>query len=197
MRNSATLKRASEADMRWNMCSGLISLPQWKNGHEGVMILITHGQPLWNEKNLFTCYVNVLLTKKGVEDAIEAGKRISNTHVGMIYTSALIRAQMVSMLATTQQMVLTMTSKVLWQNVSTVGTSNTVMNAITEDFARAEVRTAARIYTFREMYSGLPTLWRMFWDEERLTTSSRSPGPQYHKFCSGEHVVLRPPPEYP
>ncbi|GKA34396.1 RNA-directed DNA polymerase, eukaryota [Tanacetum coccineum] len=71
---------------------------------EGVMILITHGQPLRNEKNLFTCYVDVPL-KKGVEDAIEADRRISNTPIGMIYTFALIRAQMVSMLATTQQMV--------------------------------------------------------------------------------------------
>ncbi|GJV49841.1 zinc finger, CCHC-type containing protein [Tanacetum coccineum] len=37
--------------------------------------------------------------------------------------------------------VLMMTNKLLWQNVPTVGTSNTVMNAITGDFARAEARS--------------------------------------------------------
>lgn len=42
------------------------------------------------------------LSKKGVEEAIEAGKRISNIPVDMIYTSALIRAQMTAMLAMTQ-----------------------------------------------------------------------------------------------
>lgn len=37
-----------------------------------------------------------------MEEAIEAGKRISNIPVDMIYTSALIRAQMTAMLAMTQ-----------------------------------------------------------------------------------------------
>ncbi|KAK4742083.1 hypothetical protein SAY87_000084 [Trapa incisa] len=35
---------------------------------------------------------------KGIEEAIEAGKRISNIPVDVIYTSALIRAQMTAML---------------------------------------------------------------------------------------------------
>lgn len=57
---------------------------------------------MWNEKNLFTGCVDVPLTNKGVEEAVEAGKRISNIPVDMIYTSALIRAQMTAMLAMTQ-----------------------------------------------------------------------------------------------
>lgn len=57
---------------------------------------------MWNEKNLFTGCVDVPLTKKGVEEAIEAGKRISNIPVDMIYTSSLIRAQMTAMLAMTE-----------------------------------------------------------------------------------------------
>jgi len=44
----------------------------------------------------------VPLTKRGVEEAIEAGKRISYIPVDMIFTSALIRAQMTAMLAMTQ-----------------------------------------------------------------------------------------------
>lgn len=73
-----------------------------KKSSEAALILIRHGESLWNEKNLFTGCVDVPLTKKGVEEAIEAGKRISNIPVDMIYTSALIRAQMTAMLAMTQ-----------------------------------------------------------------------------------------------
>ncbi|URE38317.1 2,3-bisphosphoglycerate-dependent phosphoglycerate [Musa troglodytarum] len=70
--------------------------------HEASLILIRHGESLWNEKNLFPRCVDVPLTQKGVEEAIEAGKRISNIPIDMIYTSSLIRAQMTSMLAMTQ-----------------------------------------------------------------------------------------------
>ncbi|XP_031273050.1 uncharacterized protein LOC116131542 [Pistacia vera] len=73
-----------------------------KKSSEAALILVRHGESLWNEKNLFTGCVDVPLTKKGVEEAIEAGKRISNIPVDMIYTSALIRAQMTAMLAMTQ-----------------------------------------------------------------------------------------------
>ncbi|CAM8942927.1 unnamed protein product [Rhodiola kirilowii] len=73
-----------------------------KKSSEVALILIRHGESLWNEKNLFTGCVDVPLTKKGVEEAIEAGRRICNIPVDMIYTSALIRAQMTAMLAMTQ-----------------------------------------------------------------------------------------------
>ena len=45
---------------------------------EAALILIRHGESLWNEKNLFTGCVDVLLSKKGIDEAIEAGKRISS-----------------------------------------------------------------------------------------------------------------------
>jgi 2,3-bisphosphoglycerate-dependent phosphoglycerate mutase len=64
--------------------------------------LIRHGESLWNEKNLFTGCVDVPLTPKGVEEAIEAGKRICNIPIDVIYTSSLIRAQMTAMLAMMQ-----------------------------------------------------------------------------------------------
>ncbi|CAJ1938055.1 unnamed protein product [Sphenostylis stenocarpa] len=69
---------------------------------ESTLILIRHGESLWNEKNLFTGCCDVPLTKRGVEEAIEAGKRITYIPVDMIFTSALIRAQMTAMLAMTQ-----------------------------------------------------------------------------------------------
>lgn len=69
---------------------------------EAALILIRHGESLWNEKNLFTGCVDVPLSKKGIDEAIEAGKRISSIPVDCIFTSALIRAQMTAMLAMTQ-----------------------------------------------------------------------------------------------
>lgn len=70
--------------------------------NESVLILMRHGESMWNEKNLFTGCVDVPLTSRGVEEAVEAGKRISNLPLDIIYTSALIRAQMTTMLALTE-----------------------------------------------------------------------------------------------
>ncbi|KAG9141893.1 hypothetical protein Leryth_009258 [Lithospermum erythrorhizon] len=69
---------------------------------ESVLILMRHGESMWNEKNLFTGCVDVPLTEKGVEEAIEAGKRISNVPIDIVYTSALIRSQMTAMLSLIQ-----------------------------------------------------------------------------------------------
>eukprot|EP00250_Pteridium_aquilinum_P017845 c23803_g1_i1 orf=315-1349(-) len=73
-----------------------------KSTSEAALILIRHGESLWNQKNLFTGCVDVPLSQTGVEEAIEAGRRISNIPIDLIYTSALIRAQMTAMLAMTQ-----------------------------------------------------------------------------------------------
>ncbi|XP_042030492.1 2,3-bisphosphoglycerate-dependent phosphoglycerate mutase 1-like isoform X2 [Salvia splendens] len=73
-----------------------------KKSSNAFVKFVEHGESMWNEKNLFTGCVDVPLTKKGVEEAIEAGKRISNIPVDMIYTSSLIRAQMTAMLAMTE-----------------------------------------------------------------------------------------------
>ena len=69
---------------------------------ESALILLRHGESMWNEKNLFTGCVDVPLTNKGVEEAIEAGKRIRNIPIDLIYTSTLVRSQMTAMLALTQ-----------------------------------------------------------------------------------------------
>ncbi|KAF9661679.1 hypothetical protein SADUNF_Sadunf19G0093700 [Salix dunnii] len=88
-------------------------MPSTPNGggeDEAALVLIRHGESLWNEKNLFTGCLDVPLTKKGVEEAIEAGKRISNIPVDMICTSALMREQMSAMLARTEHC----RKKVVW-----------------------------------------------------------------------------------
>jgi 2,3-bisphosphoglycerate-dependent phosphoglycerate mutase len=63
------------------------------------LILMRHGQSEWNKLNLFTGWVDISLSVKGVEEAIEGGKKIAHIPVDVIFTSSLIRAQMTAMLA--------------------------------------------------------------------------------------------------
>ncbi len=58
-----------------------------------------HGESVWNKKNLFTGWVDVPLSKKGVAEAIEGGKSIADLPIDVIYTSTLIRAHMTLFLA--------------------------------------------------------------------------------------------------
>ncbi len=63
------------------------------------LILMRHGQSDWNKLNLFTGWVDIPLSLKGIEEAIEGGKKISALPIDVIFTSCLIRAQMTAMLA--------------------------------------------------------------------------------------------------
>lgn len=56
------------------------------------LVLIRHGQSLWNLHNLFTGWVDVPLSAQGVQEAIAAGKRLAHEKFDIIYTSTLIRA---------------------------------------------------------------------------------------------------------
>lgn len=53
-----------------------------------------HGQSVWNEKNLFTGWVDIPLSEKGVKESIEGGKKIAHLPIDIIFTSTLIRAHM-------------------------------------------------------------------------------------------------------
>jgi len=59
------------------------------------LILVRHGESEWNLKNLFTGWKNPDLTKKGVEEAISAGRRLkaANYQPDYCFTSTLKRAQ--------------------------------------------------------------------------------------------------------
>lgn len=63
------------------------------------LILLRHGESQWNRLNLFTGWVDVPLSEKGVEEAIEAGKAISDIPIHVIITTPLIRALMTAELA--------------------------------------------------------------------------------------------------
>jgi len=57
------------------------------------LVLIRHGQSLWNLENRFTGWTDVPLTQLGREEAENAGKRIADMHFDVAYTSVLGRAQ--------------------------------------------------------------------------------------------------------
>lgn len=58
------------------------------------LILLRHGQSEWNEKNLFTGWVDVRLTEKGRGEAANAGKLLSEAGLrpDVLHTSLLSRA---------------------------------------------------------------------------------------------------------
>ncbi len=68
-----------------------------------LLILMRHGQSMWNAANLFTGWVDVPLTNKGIEEAVAGGKEISHLAIHEVHTSTLIRAQMTAMLALAQR----------------------------------------------------------------------------------------------
>jgi 2,3-bisphosphoglycerate-dependent phosphoglycerate mutase len=63
------------------------------------LILMRHGESKWNQMNLFTGWVDIPLSEKGIKESIAAGKLISEIPIDLIVTTTLIRAQMSAMLA--------------------------------------------------------------------------------------------------
>ena len=57
------------------------------------LVLIRHGQSLWNAENKFTGWTDIGLSEKGIEEAEEAGEKLENIPFDVVHTSALIRAQ--------------------------------------------------------------------------------------------------------
>jgi 2,3-bisphosphoglycerate-dependent phosphoglycerate mutase len=58
------------------------------------LILLRHGNSEWNQKNLFTGWVDVRLTEQGIGEAKRAGELLaeSGLHPDILYTSLLTRA---------------------------------------------------------------------------------------------------------
>jgi len=57
------------------------------------LILVRHGQSIWNLENRFTGWVDVPLTKTGEAEAKKAGEALRDIDFTVAYTSALRRAQ--------------------------------------------------------------------------------------------------------
>ncbi|MCK4843044.1 MAG: 2,3-bisphosphoglycerate-dependent phosphoglycerate mutase [Methylococcales bacterium] len=57
------------------------------------LVLVRHGQSVWNLQNRFTGWIDVPLSKKGIKEALNAGKLLKDFKFDVAFTSALIRAQ--------------------------------------------------------------------------------------------------------
>ena len=58
-----------------------------------LLILVRHGQSIWNAANLFTGWENVGLSQKGILEAKNAAEELTNINFDSVFTSELIRAQ--------------------------------------------------------------------------------------------------------
>lgn len=63
------------------------------------LILMRHGESCWNKRNLFTGWVDIPLSPKGIQESLDGGKRIKDLPIDIIFTSTLVRAQMTVFLA--------------------------------------------------------------------------------------------------
>jgi len=57
------------------------------------LVIVRHGQSVWNAENRFTGWVNVDLAPKGIAEAKEAGEKLKGYTFDKGFTSALMRAQ--------------------------------------------------------------------------------------------------------
>lgn len=64
-----------------------------------LLIMMRHGESVWNKRNQFTGWVDVPLSEKGIEEALRGGHLIKDIPIDVIFTSTLIRAQMTLTLA--------------------------------------------------------------------------------------------------
>ena len=55
------------------------------------LILLRHLESQWNKENRFTGWVDVPLSKEGIESAKEVAGKLAGFHIDKIYTSPLIR----------------------------------------------------------------------------------------------------------
>ena len=58
-----------------------------------ILVLIRHGQSLWNAENRFTGWTDIDISKKGEKEAKAAGEKLENVSFDVVHTSALMRAQ--------------------------------------------------------------------------------------------------------
>ena len=64
----------------------------------GKLFCVRHGQSEWNKLNLFTGWVDVSLSEKGIEEAFSVGDKLKDVSFDIVFTSNLIRAEMSAML---------------------------------------------------------------------------------------------------
>jgi len=63
------------------------------------LILLRHGQSIWNKENIFTGWVDIPMSEEGIQECLKAGPKIENIPIDIIFCSTLTRTQMTIPLA--------------------------------------------------------------------------------------------------
>ena len=89
------------------------------------LILLRHGQSLWNHENRFTGWKDVPLTNKGIEEAKTAGllMKKNNINIDIIFSSILQRANKTAVLAIEE-----MNIEHFWKNNELIMTCDQSLN---------------------------------------------------------------------
>lgn len=78
--------------------AGKIAVPSTKSH----LVLMRHGESMWNDLKLFTGDVDIPLTENGVMEALASGRSVSEIDFDIIFTSRLVRAKQTALIAMTQ-----------------------------------------------------------------------------------------------
>jgi len=62
-------------------------------GTKGQLVLVRHGKSVWNSQNRFTGWVDVSLSREGMEEAVRTGLLLRDMRFDLAFTSSLLRAQ--------------------------------------------------------------------------------------------------------
>ncbi|ALM75427.1 2,3-bisphosphoglycerate-dependent phosphoglycerate mutase [Thermococcus barophilus] len=63
-----------------------------------LLVLVRHGESLWNRLNIFTGWVDIPLSENGIQEALKAGDLLKDYKFDVIFTSELVRAIQTAML---------------------------------------------------------------------------------------------------
>lgn len=66
------------------------------------LVLLRHGESVWNKKNVFTGWVDVPLSSNGIIEAITAGEQLADIQCDVVFTSTQVRALETAMLVLAQ-----------------------------------------------------------------------------------------------
>jgi 2,3-bisphosphoglycerate-dependent phosphoglycerate mutase len=58
----------------------------------GILVLVRHGESLWNAKNIWTGLTDIGLSDKGKQEAVAAAEKLIDIHFDHAFTSLLMRA---------------------------------------------------------------------------------------------------------
>lgn len=60
--------------------------------HTGILVLVRHGESLWNAKNIWTGLTDIGLSEKGKQEAILAAEKIKDITFDQAFSSCLVRS---------------------------------------------------------------------------------------------------------